>query len=180
MYKYKDAKTGSDVLILNSALLKAKLEKGLANYKNLDARLHFVGKIGDYPKLTIEHGKYAITYTHDVKSEKASKISISKEDIRENLSKFNDEIFSPSLIEINIDEGIFLRKKDINKCRRQAISLLCQEILKDYHRDNIKIELPDHKREDEIKFEKNIELLTNDVSRNLLDDFDNIYIRYFD
>ena len=121
--KYKDAKTGSDVLILNSALLKAKLEKGLANYKNLDARLYFVGKIGDYPKLTIEHGKYAITYTHDVKSEKASKISISKEDIRENLSKFNDEIFSPSLIDINIDEGIFLRKKDINKCRRQAIRL---------------------------------------------------------
>lgn len=178
--KYKDAKINSNVLMLNSTYLIQDLEEGLTRYKNLDVKLHFEAKIDDYPKLTIIHGKHSATYTHNVKAEKASKISINEADIRENLSKFNDEIFEPSLIEIDIEDGIFLRKKDINQCRREAISLLCQEILKDYHRQAIEITLPEHRTRENIKAEKNIELLTNHVSRELLNDFDNVYIRTFD
>lgn len=178
--KYKDAKIDSHVLMLNSTSLNQNLEEGLGSYKNLDVKLYFDAKIGDYPKLTIVHGKHSVTYTHKVKAEEASKISINEEDIRENLSKFNDEIFEPSLIEVDIEDGIFLRKKDINQCRRKAISLLCQDILKDYHRQAINITLPEHKAKENIKAEKNIELLTNHVSRELLNDFDNVYIRSFD
>lgn len=178
--KYKDGKINSNVLMLNSTSLNQDLEEGLTRYKNLDVKLHFEAKIDDYPKLTIAHGKHTATYIHNVKGEKASKISIKEADIRENLSKFNDEIFEPSLIEVDIEDGIFLRKKDINQCRREAISLLCQEILKDYHRKAFKITLPEHKTKKNIKREKNIELLTNHVSRELLDDFDNVYIRSFD
>lgn len=178
--KYKDAKVDSHVLMLNSTSLNQDLEEGLARYKNLDVKLYFEAKIDDYPKLTIVHGKHSATYTHNVKGEKASKISINEADVRDNLSKFNDEIFEPSLIEVDIEDGIFLRKKDINQCRREAISLLCQEILKDYHREAIEITLPEHKTRDNIKAEKNIELLTNHISRELLDDFDNVYIRSFD
>lgn len=178
--KYKDAKINSNVLMLNSTSLNQDLEEGLARYKNLDVKLHFEAKIDDYPKLTIIHGKHSATYTHNVKAEKASKISINEADIRENLSKFNDEIFEPSLIEVDIEDGIFLRKKNINQCRREAISLLCQEILKDYHREAITITLPDHKSKENIRAEKNIELLTNYISRELLNDFDNVYIRSFD
>ena len=178
--KYKDGKINSNVLMLNSTSLNQDLEEGLTRYKNLDVKLHFEAKIDDYPKLTIAHGKHTATYIHNVKGEKASKISINEADIRENLSKFNDEIFEPSLIEVDIEDGIFLRKKDINQCRREAISLLCQDILKDYHRKAFKITLPEHKAKENIKAEKNIELLTNHVSRELLDDFDNVYIRSFD
>ena len=84
------------------------------------------------------------------------------------------------MIEVDIEDGIFLRKKDINQCRREAISLLCQEILKDYHRKAITIDLPEHKRKENNKAEKNIELLTNHISRELLNDFDNVYLRSFD
>lgn len=178
--KYKDAKINSNVLMLNSTYLIQDLGEGLTRYKNLDVKLHFEAKIDDYPKLTIIHGEHSATYTHNVKAEKASKISINEADIRENLSKFNDEIFEPSLIKIDIEDGIFLRKKDINQCRREAISLLCQEILKDYHRQAIEITLPEHRTRENIKAEKNIELLTNHVSRELLNDFDNVYIRTFD
>ena len=178
--KYKDGKINSHVLMLNSTSLNQDLEEGLTRYKNLDVKLHFEAKIDDYPKLTIVHGKHSATYTHNVKAEKASKISINEADIRENLSKFNDEIFEPSLIEVDIEDGIFLRKKDINQCRREAISLLCQEILKDYHRKAITIDLPEHKRKENNKAEKNIELLTNHISRELLNDFDNVYLRSFD
>lgn len=178
--KYKDSKINSNVLMLNSTSLNQDLEEGLTRYKNLDVKLHFEAKIDDYPKLTIVHGKHTATYIHNVKGEKASKISINEADIRKNLSKFNDEIFEPSLIEVDIEDGIFLRKKDINQCRREAISLICQEILKDYHRQAFEITLPEHRTKENIKREKNIELLTNHISRELLDDFDNVYIRTFD
>ena len=178
--KYKDAQIDSHVLMLNSISLNKDLEEGLGSYKNLDVKLYFDAKIGHYPRLTIVHGKDTVTYTHNVKSEKASKISLKEEDVKENLGKFNDEIFTPSLIKVDIEDGIFLRKKDINQCRRMAIILLCQDILKEYHRQAINITLPEHKIKENIKAEKNIELLTNHISREVLNDFDNVYIRFFD
>ena len=178
--KYSDAKVGSDILLLNSTSLGQKLESGLSSYRNLDVKLYFEAKIGDYPKLTLDDGENKVTYIHDVKCEEAKNISITEDDIKENLSKFNDEIYSSSLIKVDIDKGIFLRKKDINQCRREGISLLEKSILDKYHRNAISIELPCHKKNNNISPERNIELLTNNISRGLLDDFDNVYIRKYD
>lgn len=178
--KYSDAKVGSDILLLNSTILGQNLESGLYSYKNLDVKLYFEAKIGDYPKLTLDDGENKATYIHHVKCEEAKNISITEDDIKENLSKFNDEIYTPSLIEVDIDKGIFLRKKDINQCRREGISLLEKSILDKYHRNAISIELPCHKKNNNISPERNIELLTNNISRGLLDDFDNVYIRKYD
>lgn len=178
--KYHDAKVGSDILLLNSTSLGQNLESGLSSYKNLDVKLYFEAKIGDYPKLTLDDGENKVTYIHHVMCEEAKNISITEDDIKENLSKFNDEIYTPSLIEVDIDKGIFLRKKDINQCRREGISLLEKSILDKYHRNAISIELPCHKKNNNISPERNIELLTNNISRGLLDDFDNVYIRKYD
>lgn len=178
--KYDDAKVGSDVLVLNSTSLEQKLQSGLSSYKNIEVKLYFEGKIGDYPRLTLDDGVNKVSYVHDVKCEQGKNISITEDDIKENLCKFNDEIYWPSLIEVDIDQGIFLRKKDINQCRRQGISLLKKSILDKYHRKAISIKLPDHKRNTNFNAEKNIELLTNNISRDLLNDFDNVYIRKYD
>lgn len=177
---YQDAKVDSEVLLLNSTRLNKNLEEALKSYKNLDVKLNFEAHIDDLPKLTIHHKYSEACYIHNIKCEKANNISITKEEIKENLSKFNDEIFTPTSIDIDIDDGIFIRKKDINECRRQAIVLLKAKILEEYHRNQISIELPEHSKSSNLKFEKNIELLTNNISKDLLSDFDNVYVRNFD
>ena len=178
--KYRDAKIGSDILLLNSSRLLTRLEESLVSYKNLPVEIDFKAKLNDKPQITLTFSGKKATYVHDMLVEEAKNISVTKEDIRENLSKFNDEIFSPAVINIDIDDGIFLRKKDINECRRQGIEAIKNEILKDFHRKPINIKLPAHKASKNNKAERNIELLTNDINPELLLDFDNIYLRNYD
>lgn len=178
--KYKDALVESNVLLLNSKKLSNTLKDDLNSYRNLPVSLYFKAKIGEYPQITLTYKDISASYKGDSKVEKAEKIAVNKEDIKENLEKFTDEIFSPTQISIDIDENIFIRKKDINQCRRSAIKLLENEILKDYKRNAVKISLPDIKKVNTGKRERNIELLTNDISPKLLKDFDNIYLRSYD
>lgn len=178
--KYKDALVESNVLLLNSKKLSNTLKDDLNSYRNLPVSLYFKAKIGAYPQITLTYKDISASYKGDSKVEKAEKIAVNKEDIKENLEKFTDEIFGPTQISIDIDENIFIRKKDINQCRRSAIKLLENEILKDYKRNAVKISLPDIKKVNTGKRERNIELLTNDISPKLLKDFDNIYLRSYD
>ncbi len=178
--KYKDALVNSDVLLLNSTKIKDSLNEGLNSYKSLPVKIDFIASVGEYPKLTMSYKDKKVSYVHDVICEEAKNISLTEDSIRENLNKFNDEIFTPSKININIKDNIFLRKKDINKCRRESIALLKNTILEDYHRDSIDITIPKLRNNKESKVEKNIELLTNNISKNLLEDFDNIYLRSYD
>ena len=178
--KYRDAKTDSDVLLVNSNKLTMNLKEGLASYRNLPVKIKFEARLGDFPKITIASTDKEARYIHKVRAEEAKKISLSADDIRENLAKFNDEIFTPTEIKIDIDEGIFLRKKDINECRRMAINLLEKEITGDFHRNPLKIAYSLSKKSSAKPRERNIEVLTSHVSPELLEDFDNIYIRSFD
>lgn len=177
---YKDAKVNSSVQMLNSTEISSDLKNGLETYKNLPISIDFKAKINQYPTIKVYYKDKFAVYTHDAIVEKAQKIGISKEDIKENLSKFNDEVFTPRSINIDIDSNIFLRKKDINECRRQGISALKEEILRDYQRDEIKIDLGLSAKKKSFKAEKNIEILSNDIDPGLLKDFDNVYIRTFD
>lgn len=178
--KYKDALVGSNVLLLNSKKLSNTLKDDLNSYRNLPVSLYFKAKIGEYPQITLTYKDISASYKGDSKVEKAEKIAVNKKDIKENLGKFTDEIFSPTQISIDIDENIFIRKKDINQCRRSAIKLLENEILKAYKRKPVKISLPEIKNGNIGKRERNIELLSNAISPKLLKDFDNIYLRIYD
>ena len=178
--KYKDAQVGSDVYLLNSNKIKNNLIHGLETYKAIPVELEFKARLNDYPQVLIKHGNKEAIYRHDILTEKAQNISLSPEDVRDNLSKFNDEIFEPVSIDVDIDDGLFIRKKDINECRRVAISKLKEEILKDYHRPEVTIEIPDLQSFKKEIAEENVELLTNDISPDLLRDFDNVYIRKYD
>ena len=175
-----DAAIESDVLIVNSNKVTDQKDQALEAYRNLPIKIDFKARLGENPQITLTYKNTSASYTHPITIEAAKNISLATEDIKENLAKFNDEIFSPNAINIEIDEGIFLRKKDINECRRMGIALLEEEILKTYHRDKIKIDLPQIESGQNHKAEKNIELLTNNISNDLLSDFDNVYIRTFD
>src|SRR5699024_2827021 len=118
-----------------------------------------------------------ITYTGESILERAKNISISKEDIKENLEKLNDEVFTAESIKVSMDPDVFIRKKDINKARREGIKLLERKISSAFHRDPIKIEKKVLSEKKTHKKEHNIELLDNRVDPDRLKKYDNIYIR---
>lgn len=177
---YKDAKLNSDVLMLNSPRITSDLDKGLSDYKNLPIDIKFVGHMSDYPKLYLSYGDNKAVYQLENPLEEAKNISITEEDIRANLSKFGDEIFSPNHIEIDMDSNIFIRKKDINKLRRSGVEKLKEEILKTYHRDPVDIPIETINLDKGHDREVNIELKTTYVSPEKLKDFDNVYINQYD
>ncbi|WP_311516100.1 U32 family peptidase [uncultured Anaerococcus sp.] len=178
--KYKDAKVGSDVLMLNSPRLTKNLDYGLSTYKNLPISLEFRGVLGEKPSLTLSYKTFELRYELDKVLEEAKKITISPEDIRENLSKFGDEIYSPRKIDVDIEGNIFISKKDINDLRRGGVEKLKEEILKTYHRKAISIDLESPKNIVDTKRQINIELKTTAINPAKLRDFDNIYINSYD
>ena len=178
--KYKDAKIDSDILMLNAENIKDDLEKGLSSYKNLPVKLSFKAKLHEKASLKISYKDIEVEAKTDDFVEKSQKISIEKEDIRENLDRFNDEIFKAQEINVQIDQGIFLRKKTINKLRRDAISLLKKKLASPYKREKITITKPKLKAKTNKNPEKNIELMTNEINPELLEAFDNIYIKEYD
>ncbi|MDU5535656.1 MAG: U32 family peptidase, partial [Anaerococcus sp.] len=120
--KYPDAAIDSDVLIVNSNKVADQKDQALEAYRSLPIKIDFKARLGENPQITLTYKNISASYTHPVTIETAKNISLTPEAIKENLAKFNDEIFSPSAINIEIDEGIFLRKKDINECRRMGVA----------------------------------------------------------
>ena len=178
--KYKDAKIDSDILMLNAENIKDDLEKGLDSYRNLPVKLSFKAHLNEKASLKISYKDIEVEAQSEDLVEKSQKISIEKEDIRDNLDRFKDEIFKAENIDIEIDEGIFLRKKTINKLRRDAIALLKEKLARPYKREKITIRKPKLKENAEIKPEKNLELMTNQINPELLKGFDKVYIKSYD
>ena len=178
--KYKDAKIDSDILMLNAENIKEDLEKGLGFYKNLPVKLSFKAHLKEKASLKISYKDIEVEAQSKDIVEKSQKIAIKKEDIRDNLDRFKDEIFKAENIDIEINEGIFLRKKTINKLRRDAIALLKEKLARPYKREKITIKKPQLGGEKHISAEKNIELMTNQINPELLKDFDKVYIKFYD
>lgn len=178
--KYPDALENSDVWVLNSSKLSNDLEYGLQNCRNLPITLEFSAKIGCPLQIKANYKDKNVYFESNAIAEKAQKVSLKKEDILENLSRFNDEIFKPCRIEIYADENIFIRKKDINDARRQIVDLLKKEILKDYIRKPVKLDLFELSNKNSHKKENNIEVLDNDIDLDYLKNFDNVYFRKYD
>ncbi|WP_308652952.1 U32 family peptidase [uncultured Anaerococcus sp.] len=178
--KYKDAKINSDILMLNAENIKDDLENGLLSYKSLLVSLEFVGKLGEKPRLKIAYGDMEVVAYGENLIEPAQNISLDEASIRANLDRFNDEIFKPLDISVKIDQGIFLRKKDVNKVRRDAIDLLKEKIAGKYKRQPVKIIKSKLAAPSPKNPEKNIELMTNEINPSLLIGFDKVYIKSYD
>ena len=178
--KYKDAKVDSDILMLNAENIKDDLENGLRSYKSLPVSLYFEGRLGEKPRLKISYRDMEVVVYGENLIESAQNISLEESSIRDNLDRFKDEIFNPISIEIKIDQGIFIRKKDINKVRRDAIDLLKAKIAGEYKRKPVKLTKAKLADPSPKNPEKNIELMTNDINPSLLRDFDKVYIKDYD
>ncbi|MDD7305878.1 MAG: U32 family peptidase [Peptoniphilaceae bacterium] len=177
---YADAKIDSKVLMLNNPSLKEDLEKNLTTYKNLPIDIRFFAKIGQKPRIEISYKDKKVSCKGGEALQKAKNISITEDDIKENLGKLNDQVFKANSIEVFMDKDVFIRKKDINHLRRLAVKLLQEELTKTYHRKPIKINLKSTNKSLSKKREHNIELLCNNVDPSRLEKFDNVYIRAYD
>lgn len=178
--QYPDAKEGSDVYILNSQKIGRNLEKALGEYKNLPIRIDFRVKVGEPAEITMAYEDKSISLSTDDNLERAKKISLTEEDLRENLSKFGDDIYKARQINIVMDLDVFIRKKDINRLRREGSAKLKEEILKSFKRDEIDIEIPEVGKKKNHKKEVNAELKNTNINPRLLKDFDNIYLEEYD
>src|SRR5699024_9205725 len=139
--KYPDAKEGSDVYILNSQKIGQNLEKSLGEYESLPIAIDFRAMVDGPAKITMTYKDWSISIETEDKLERAKKISLTEEDLRENLSKFGDDIYQASQINIVMDPDVFIRKKDINRLRREGSAKLKEEILKSFRRDEVDIEI---------------------------------------
>ncbi|WP_106460761.1 peptidase U32 family protein [Anaerococcus sp. Marseille-P3915] len=178
--KYRDAKVGSDILMLNAESIKDDLAKGLERYKNLGLDLYFKASLNEKASLKLVYKDYQVEVFSEEFNEPSQKIAIDESSIRENLDRFKDEIFKANTINIEIDDNIFIRKKTINKLRRDAISALSHKIAGVYKREKIEIKKPTLKNLSNQKAERNLELMTNDISPDLIKGFDNLYIKEYD
>lgn len=178
--QYPDAKEGSDVLILNSQKIGSNLEKALGAYKNLPITVDFRAKVGEPASITMSYEDISISLKTADKLEKSKKISLTEEDLRENLGRFGDDIYKARKIKIDMDPDVFIRKKDINRLRREGSSKLKEEILKSFRRREIDIEIPSLGHKKDHKKEVNAELKNTNISPSLLKDFDNIYLEEYD
>lgn len=136
---FKDAKIGSKIYLLSSKVLKDNLDQGLNSYKNLPLDIKFEAKIGKYPKITLQYKDTKISYEGESLVEEGKNISLEKEDIKENLTKLGNTIYEAGNVEIDIDQNIFLRKKDINSMRRSAVEDLNEKRLAFYKNNPVKI-----------------------------------------
>ena len=178
--KYRDAKVGSDILMLNAESIKDDLAKGLERYKNLGLDLYFKASLNEKASLKLVYKDYQVEVFSEEFIEPSQKIAIDESSIRENLDRFKDEIFKANTINIEIDDNIFIRKKTINKLRRDAIRALSHKIGGAYKREKIEIKKPSLKNLSNINPEKNLELMTNDIDPDLIEGFDNLYIKDYD
>ena len=178
--KYRDAKVGSDILMLNAESIKDDLAKGLERYKNLGLDLYFKASLNEKASLKLVYKDHQVEVFSEEFIEPSQKIAIDESSIRENLDRFKDEIFKAESINIEIDDNIFIRKKTINKLRRDAIRALSDKIGGAYKRKEIEIKKPSLKKISNINLEKNLELMTNDISPDFIKGFDNLYIKEYD
>ncbi|MCW6701952.1 U32 family peptidase [Anaerococcus sp. NML200537] len=178
--KYRDAKVGSDILMLNAESIKDDLAKGLERYKNLGLDLYFKASLNEKASLKLVYKDYQVEVFSEEFIEPSQKIAIDESSIRENLDRFKDEIFKANTINVEIDDNIFIRKKTINKLRRDAIRALSHKIGGAYKREKIEIKKPSLKKFSNINPEKNLELMTNDIDPDLIEGFDNLYIKDYD
>lgn len=178
--QYPDAKEGSEVYILNSQKIGQNLEKSLGEYESLPIAIDFRAMVDGPAKITMTYKDWSISLETEDKLERAKKISLTEEDLRENLSKFGDDIYQASQINIFMDPDVFIRKKDINRLRREGSAKLKEEILKSFRRDEVDIEIPQVGKKKNHKKEVNAELKNTNVDPKLLSGFDNIYLEEYD
>ena len=142
-------KENSDVLITLDSNINKKIDELInSNLRKVKITGKFIGKLGEKSELIINDGINNICSYGNVVNSSVNN-PVDKEIIRTKLNKLGDTVYEFDKLEIDIDNDIFIPMKELNKLRRNAISLLNEKRLYkyEYKRNNYKIEVPDFKKE---------------------------------
>lgn len=112
-----------DIDLINEANASYKNE----NIKN-PIQMIFSGQINKPAKLTIIYQEHTIIVESKLLVEKASKIPLDKQRIKQQLGKLGNTVFAGDKIEVEFDDNAFFSIKEINEMRRKAIEELSGEI----------------------------------------------------
>ncbi|MCI5839789.1 MAG: U32 family peptidase, partial [Peptoniphilaceae bacterium] len=178
LINFNDAKINSDVLMLNSSKISYDLKEN-EGLKKRNINFKFKSKIGKFPKLILSYKNYNIVINSKIKTEKSKNFSIDDNYVINSLSKTNSTIYKAKEIEIEIEDGSFIPKKEINSLRRKSIESLNEKIFKSYKRiSNAEYKSYPKENKSVIK-EVNLELINSEYDLELLKMADNIYFYKF-
>lgn len=98
------------------------------NYKTpIDIKL--IAKLNSPLKITINYFNKSIVY-ESIHIQKANNAPLTKEKIINQINKLNDTPYYLNKIEIDMDNNIYINIKDLNELRRNALSKLEEQIIK--------------------------------------------------
>lgn len=112
-----------DIDLINEANNSYKNE----NIKN-PIQMIFTGQIGNPASLTITYHEHRIVVESKSLVEKASKIPLDKQRIKQQLGKLGNTVFIADKIKVDFADNAFFSIKEINEMRRKAIEELSSEI----------------------------------------------------
>lgn len=141
---------GSDMVTYVKPNFVSNAEEPSPEKRKLSIEGELVLREGEPGSLTVKRGD--VTYKASIESVSAAlKAPLDKKAAIDRINKTGDTDFEFSHIKAQIGENVFVPNGALNKLRRDAISGLCDKLLKKYYRDDARYvdissmcELPEH------------------------------------
>lgn len=148
IYSTKKVQAGDKVhLILNAGLE----EEYIAKKRTLPVTMDCVIKLGIYPALTVCSGDTEVTVYGENIVQKANNHPLTKEEVIQQLSKLNSDCFVMNNLVVELDDGCFLSKSELNILRREGLKALEEYI---FFQNHPKVEKVDYGQEQPTSYEK--------------------------
>lgn len=132
----RDAKIGQQVHRVYSEYVEQAMASDMQVQKKLYSMdMHFEGKLGEVPRLTVYGGGYESLVFGKTPITEAQKRPVDQETVRERLEKVGDTPFWVDKIQIDLDDNVFFPLKEIGEIRREAIEVIADTIALKYDRE---------------------------------------------
>lgn len=161
--KTTDIKQLNDI---NNSLLNNKRKVLVKAYVNI--------KCGQSMQMKLECNGVIINYESSYKPELALKSPTSKEVVTDKLNKLGDTVYTYDVLDLEMEDNLFIPVKEINELRRNAFNLLNTKRLTKVRlsKSNYHITVPDF----DITREKSIFVRSMEAYENLNETYDYLYL----
>lgn len=147
-----------------------KIDELLKKVKKVDINLKVCLRLNEKIEINVSDGKNNFKLFSDETVEKSSKISITRDNVIEKLSKLGNTIYNIKNIEVDMDDNIFVRLTVLNDLRHKFVEKLNElRMYKiEYKRANYFIDVPN------FNYEKNMNYLISSENQYKLIDLNKI------
>ena len=106
------------------------------NSKKIDVDLSFCAAVGEEAKVTVKSENTERFYKHDTICQEAKTKSVDEEFIKAQLLKTGGTPYNIKKLDIDISDGLFLSKSELNEIRRNSLSVLEEKIIDNNKRES--------------------------------------------